>query len=44
VAFALAPAFAAVGAFVLLGESFSAKKLLGLVLILAGIVVLTTRD
>jgi multidrug transporter EmrE-like cation transporter len=29
---------------VLLGESFSAKKLLGLVLILAGIVALTTRD
>ncbi|MFM8642450.1 MAG: EamA family transporter [Phycisphaerales bacterium] len=44
VAFALAPALAAVGAFVLLGESFSAKKLLGLVLIVGGIVVLTTRD
>ena len=44
VAFALAPAFAAVGAFVLLGEAFSAKKLLGLVLIVGGIAVLTTRD
>lgn len=44
VAFALAPTVAAVGAFVLLGEQFSAKKLLGLVLIVGGIVVLTTRD
>ena len=44
VAFALAPTFAAVGAFVLLGETFSAKKLLGLLLIVGGIVVLTTRD
>jgi uncharacterized membrane protein len=44
VAFALAPTFAAVGAFVLLGEEFSAKKLLGLLLIVGGIVVLTTRD
>jgi drug/metabolite transporter (DMT)-like permease len=44
VAFALAPTVAAVGAFVLLGEEFSAKKLLGLLLIVAGIVVLTTRD
>ena len=44
VAFALAPTVAAVGAFVLLGEEFSAKKLLGLLLIVGGIVVLTTRD
>ena len=44
VAFALAPTVAAVGAFVLLGEAFSAKKLVGLLLIVAGIVVLTTRD
>ena len=44
VAFALAPTVAAVGAFVLLGEEFSAKKLLGLLLVVAGIVVLTTRD
>ena len=44
VAFALAPTVAAVGAFVLLGEQFSAKKLLGLLLIVGGIVVLTTRD
>ena len=44
VAFALAPAFAAVGAFVLLGEAFTAKKLLGLLLIVGGIVVLTMRE
>jgi len=44
IAFALAPTFAAVGAFVFLGEAVTAKKLLGLALVVAGIVVLTTRD
>lgn len=44
VAFALAPTFAAVGAFLVLGEALSVKKVLGLLLVLAGIVVLTTKD
>lgn len=44
VAFALAPAFAAVGAFLVLGEELSARKLLGLLLVVAGIVVLTAKQ
>jgi uncharacterized membrane protein len=44
IAFALAPALAAVGAFVFLGEEPSLRRVVGLVLIVAGVVVLTMRD
>ncbi len=44
IAFALAPALAAVGAFVFLGEEPSLRRVAGLVLIVAGVVVLTMRD
>jgi transporter family protein len=44
IAFALAPTFAAAGAFLVLGEEFTAKKLLGLLLIVGGILVLTLPE
>ena len=44
IAFALAPTIAVAGAFLFLGEEFSAKKLLGLFLVVGGVIVLTTRD
>ena len=43
IAFAVAPTVAAIGAFVLLGEPVTAKKLVGLALVVAGVVVLTTK-
>ena len=43
IAFAVAPTVAAVGAFVLLGEPVTAKKLAGLALVVVGVVVLTTK-
>lgn len=44
VAFALAPTFAALGAFLVLGEELSLKKAIGLLLVVAGVLVLTTRE
>ena len=44
VAFALAPTVAALLSFVLLGEEPSARKLSGIALVVAGVLVLTTRD
>jgi uncharacterized membrane protein len=41
VAFALAPTFAAAGAFALLGEEITVRRVLGLVLVVIGVVVLT---
>lgn len=43
IAFALAPAVAAVGAALFLGEPFTVKKALGLALVAAGVVTLTTK-
>jgi transporter family protein len=44
IAFALAPTLAVVGAVLFLGEEFSAKKAVGLVLVVGGVILLTTRN
>ena len=44
VAFALAPTVAALLSFLLLGEEPSVRKLVGIALVVAGVLVLTTRD
>jgi uncharacterized membrane protein len=44
IAFALAPTVAAIGAFLVLGEEFTVRKLLGLLLLVGGILVLTLPE
>ena len=43
IAFALAPAVAAIGAALVLGEPFTVKKAIGLALVAAGVITLTTK-
>jgi uncharacterized membrane protein len=40
----LAPTLAVVGAVLFLGEEFSVKKAVGLVLVVGGVILLTTRN
>ncbi len=44
IAFALAPAIAVLGGWLLLGEEMSVKKAVGVALIVVGVLVLTTKD
>ena len=44
IAFALAPTVAAIGAIVILGEELTPQKMIGLALVVAGVIVLTTSS